>query len=766
MKKSKILLCSLLAGVCFAGGMVCVNANADGDVTPITANQLGDNFYMTEGAWVRMANTYKDLGMRFQLNMNAETYKAFTANTDYTNVSYGVLIAPIDYHKYVPLDDETNLANKYNWKVNGELAFETTGRKEIINLSTPAMLENEHDASLMTFYASVVNMKKENLTREYIGVGYVRYDADENSDGEAETHYEFAKFENSYARSMAYIAQQAIENGKDVNNLLLDSYVNPVKTQDTTLLVEHYFQNEDGTYPTEATQTTTQTAKIDSEATAQLQTAYGYRYMPNPNEVLAGKVYAGGKTVLKAYYAIEGNSQTFAFVKKDEVAVTPISGDEFYGVSLFNETSMRVDLNQGSSTQVSEYEIELPKFNYAACKETTFTLTYATTGTTIAFDGMATTVGLAKNAAMTIIVKEQLDGKIWLFIDGAKTVALNENVANGTTGLSFSLKRGGGANHILIIAPFTATAKDGTVTQVYNASEATSFKGNGTAQPLTITVENGALVFNPSGGGAWNYNTLPAIPYANYDKVEFTCTINQASSTFCYDDIANLSKVFATTSEHQVLSVETKTGADGKVTLTVDEKYTAILSDDVASGKTGWVFAVYQKWGAKATISPMVATEKAETAIDVQTLAILATTVSTQTNDQPQVSYTAALGKFVYLYNTASGTNKGATADVNYDITVVADYSAYTKITFNLVLAYDGSISFDGETFVEYPYEQQLTVTLQKEVNGKYGVYVDGEKKTEISAETLKDGWTFTVNRANNERTYQIVRIVALTVLN
>lgn len=384
MKQTKIIFCSLLAGVCFAGGMACVNdVQANADVTPITADQLGENFYMTEGAWVRMADTYQDLGMRFQLNMNAETYKAFTANTDYANVSYGVLIAPIDYHKYVPLNDESNLANKYNWKVDGELQFEETGRKEIINLSTPAMLENEKDASLMTFYASVVNMKPENLTREYVGVGYVRYDADENGDGEAETHYEFAKFDNSYARSMTYIAQQAIEKGKDVNNLLLDSYVTPVANQETTYTVEHYFQNEDGTYPTEATQTTTKTAKIASEATAQLVSVEGYRYLKNANEVLTGTAYVNDKTVLKAYYAIEGKEQpVLTYENKFQITVQSVEKEDAPNPdgcerAFLNSSVIAYLFTAGATaTTKSYYTVTLWKVQYNLYDEVDFNVSY------------------------------------------------------------------------------------------------------------------------------------------------------------------------------------------------------------------------------------------------------------------------------------------------------------------------------------------------------------------------------------------------------
>ena len=792
MKKSKILLCSLLAGVCFTGGMVCVNANADGEVTPITANQLGNNFYMTEGAWVRMADDYENLGMRFQLNMDAETYKAFTANTDYTNVSYGVLIAPIDYHKYVPLDDETNLANKYNWKVNGELAFETTGRKEIINLSTPAMLENEQDASLMTFYASVVNMKTENLTREYVGVGYVRYDADENGDGEAETHYEFAKFDNSYARSMTYIAQQAIENGKDVNNLLLNSYVNHVKTQDTTLLVEHYFQNEDGTYPTEATQTTTQTAKIDSEATAQLQTAYGYRYMPNPNEVLAGKVYAGGKTVLKAYYAKANNydeQAVFTYTKDNSVTGETVeNGDGCYtdcltsldpaaGVAyLFTKES-------DGATQATKYQITLPKVNYASCEEVNFTVAYNYSVSNVILSVGGTTVhqGFLKNEAVPFALKKQADGNMWLFVDGWKKVAISNEVVNGIAGLTIDVER----QHVdaqnkqkpaIVFSSMTGKFA-GAITLDYLANLSAYNSTLGTYSTADIASSNAQFIGVNAGtknigfctkSAAGTVFTMPKINYNNYESVSFTCTFPKTFSELYYPNFANPNnKISLSACNYEVL-VEVKRQANGTMTMYYNGVAKYVLSANQANGVEGIQLcaiptATYQVF----TISPMTATPMAqqETAIDVQTLAISATTISTQTNDQPQVAKDAANARqIVWLYNNTVSGNTYPVSLTSYSVTIGGlNYSDYVKVGFEFVTGYTGMIQF-GENEIAVTKEATVRIELYKQANGAFGVYMDGVKQAEVKAEDMQNGWTFTIRTTAGVR-YQNLIVQAPTVL-
>ena len=50
-----------------------------------------------------MAESKELTGIRWAVTMPADTYNALESSAEYTEVSYGILIAPYAYHKATPL---------------------------------------------------------------------------------------------------------------------------------------------------------------------------------------------------------------------------------------------------------------------------------------------------------------------------------------------------------------------------------------------------------------------------------------------------------------------------------------------------------------------------------------------------------------------------------------------------------------------------------------------------------------------------------------
>lgn len=312
-KKSSIIR---LAGVALAAvicsGIAAVSSltvKADNtDINAITAT-------MDKGASVRLpANAnYSDIGIRYTYFVSENDYDALQ-NAGYESLAYGVFIAPNYYNEKHAINDETSLNAYYYWG-NAEAQ---NGKAFILNVEKTELAKDLVHG--YRFDGAVVNMLKENLLTEYIGVGYIKYTVN------GETHYKFAE-SNDNARSMVYIAQRYIED-KGNNAQALNAYFNDTVTAtDTTYTVEHLVKQGDGTYKLygEAQKVD---AKVNATATATAKTDIPY-YTYEKGD-LSGVVYANGKRTLKLYY-------TFAVPEDKKVAnkglvestATPVLATDF-----------------------------------------------------------------------------------------------------------------------------------------------------------------------------------------------------------------------------------------------------------------------------------------------------------------------------------------------------------------------------------------------------------------------------------------------------
>lgn len=318
-KKSSIIR---LAGVALAAvicsGIAAVSSltvKADNtDINAITAT-------MDKGAAVRLpANAnYSDIGIRYTYFVSENDYAALQ-NAGYGSLAYGVFIAPNYYNEKHAINDETSLNAYYYWG-NAEAQ---NGKAFILNVEKTELAKDLVHG--YRFDGAVVNMLKENLLTEYIGVGYIKYTKN------GETHYKFAE-SNDNARSMVYIAQRYIEDKGDNAQALNEYFNDTVTATDTTYTVEHLVKQGDGTYKLYG-EAQKENAKVNAKVTATAKTDIPY-YTYEKGD-LSGVVYANDKRTFKLYYtfAVPEDKKVVNKGLVESTAMPKLSTDFISGLNL------------------------------------------------------------------------------------------------------------------------------------------------------------------------------------------------------------------------------------------------------------------------------------------------------------------------------------------------------------------------------------------------------------------------------------------------
>lgn len=265
---------------------------------------------MIAGASVRYyadSASTNESGIRFSAAIDSTVYQALedmeSANV---TVSYGMLIAPYDYYQENAFNEKTvfgvNGDKQYTW--DGDADATTGSYKKIahvtydeLTVSTQENWENYHEIR-----GSLIDIKPENLTKEFIGRGYIKYQA---ADGT--TSYKFASFEDdnvdNNVRSIVYVSQLAIDKNDPASSWLNTNYVSKVAETATTYTIETYVGNVlvKKSEPISG-------VKIDQSLTSDDVTVAEYQGFENVSAETTGKVYANGRTVLKHVYQEEENS--------------------------------------------------------------------------------------------------------------------------------------------------------------------------------------------------------------------------------------------------------------------------------------------------------------------------------------------------------------------------------------------------------------------------------------------------------------------------
>ena len=324
IKTFSLLAAAGVAGFLFAG-VKTLNAGADGAGEPeipqaytvedVTNAETG-SLKMAAGASIKNvgSNEAKN-GLRYALTLSQEHYKGLmqsAKNGVYDNIAFGVLLLPKAYNDTFAAREYAFGENvKYDWAVkdeNGEWQYDDTaadGKARIFNLDGDAMRYNE-ELQKMAFYGTITNVKRDNLGREMVGVGYIAYTQGEK------VSYVFtpAEDEKNNVRTMAYVAQKAIEAGAENSEWLKATYIAPVieKGISYTYNVEYYFGDENGEYKAAPSRTVEYSAKHGDNVTAaelDLGRLKGYvsDEEKSASECTGNLKYAlGGELTLKRYY--------------------------------------------------------------------------------------------------------------------------------------------------------------------------------------------------------------------------------------------------------------------------------------------------------------------------------------------------------------------------------------------------------------------------------------------------------------------------------
>ena len=246
VKKLLIVICVFSMMVCMGfavNSVICVRAEETVSNTVETVS-----FTMDKGASVRLSGSEKENGLRYSVRMPKAEYEALKANNTYKSISFGLLLAPKSYltsgHE---LTKENVFGNNaiYDWATykNGEWVYpsEPTGKVRIMNFETEYLTETAPE--VMRFYGSIVDLKPQNISKEFYSVGYIKYVLAENGsvdyrftdnvtgkDGTAEV------LGDNTTRSMYQVAKLAIE----------DTSLNAPEYKQKEFLQENYIDVSDG----------------------------------------------------------------------------------------------------------------------------------------------------------------------------------------------------------------------------------------------------------------------------------------------------------------------------------------------------------------------------------------------------------------------------------------------------------------------------------------------------------------------------------------
>lgn len=141
---------------------------------------------MTVGAAVRMKADFASSGLRFETKYSQKEIDNLTTAENVEGIAYGTLIVPLDY-----LNDGT------------ECTFEAlkAANKDYLDVVSTGFL---NDGQAPHYYGSIINVKPENYTRKFIGLGYVKLTLKGGTE-----MYIYADYDKNNARSVAEVANDA-----------------------------------------------------------------------------------------------------------------------------------------------------------------------------------------------------------------------------------------------------------------------------------------------------------------------------------------------------------------------------------------------------------------------------------------------------------------------------------------------------------------------------------------------------------------------------
>lgn len=329
-KKVSVVAFSIIGGIAFSCGATTVmqEVSASNDVFENAQVQ------MISGASVRYYKgetddaTNEESGIRFSAVINSEVYNELEALENETvKVSYGMVIAPYEYVKNHEFNEATlfgvNGDKVYTWE--GETVAEGTTYQKIAHVTYDTIIASKVEGYVgyHEIKGSILKIKPENLTKEFVGRGYVKYEYEEENGAKA-VKYKFASYENdkveNNARSIAYVSQVAIEKGDAAADFVKKQYVSKVEAVDTTYTVETYVGE------TLVKSEVFEGVKVNEELTVEPADYNGFINVTDKTQK-SGKVYANGKLVLKHVYEEDASYQVANGGFEDGLTGWTVTGD-------------------------------------------------------------------------------------------------------------------------------------------------------------------------------------------------------------------------------------------------------------------------------------------------------------------------------------------------------------------------------------------------------------------------------------------------------
>lgn len=357
MKNKRDFLCGAFAvlALSLAGGSLAFTANAE----EIAAKTLADiSIGMVKGASMRIGsaeegNTVESTGLRFTMQVSKADYEALD-KTQYENIEWGMLIAPVENVKAAEFNADNLFGANAKYVFNEETAAE--GKYAAINVTetalTPASETNlkiDNADNYYVFSGYMHTIKAGNLTRGFVGRGYVKYTVK----GEETPQYKFAEYFGGNAenntRSAYYVAQKYVSDAAvtdtDAKNYVRTNYLEnavALKTASVNITANDYLEDITvGTYKTEVSETNTVTAKIGEkyDLSAESNAKEGYALREELSSATT-PVYRGQQLSIKRYYEADG---FIPFSSAGAItAATVEDGEEFAGAYKFTGTRLQL----------------------------------------------------------------------------------------------------------------------------------------------------------------------------------------------------------------------------------------------------------------------------------------------------------------------------------------------------------------------------------------------------------------------------------------
>ena len=296
MKRKLGIVFSVIGGIAFSCGSTIIG-NAYANENAFDLAQID----MMKGASVRYYTddaTTKESGIRFSSIIDFAQYEALEAmeSSEGVKVSYGMVIAPYEYYQNVEFNEATifgvNGDKKYTW--DGDSVEDATAYTKIAHVTYDSLIVSKQ-VGYENYYelkGSLINIKEENLTKEFIGRGYIKYESN------GVTKYKFATYSNDFkndnVRSIVYVSQLAIDANDEASSWLDKNYVQEVAYQTTSYTVETYVGED--LVKSEAFEGVTIDQALENVTVAE------YEGFESVSAQTSGKVYANGRLTLKHVY--------------------------------------------------------------------------------------------------------------------------------------------------------------------------------------------------------------------------------------------------------------------------------------------------------------------------------------------------------------------------------------------------------------------------------------------------------------------------------